>query len=260
MARATELLGSAIHEIKAVWTGPDNLQQANYALRTLPKGLKFLRVVPPLESPKVVVLMDMHDPDALCNLNGVIHCPWCRKEGQNEGTVINHLWTVHYRAWPHVWEMFWLPIHLIRDHLPPQLEGLPTLREGRPQWVILISITVSRRCMRSISSKWEPVWRTQGRFQHPLGFLIGDDPHPTGMALQKNQTEEALPTNPTYPITSVFPHTLIRWPLPSANPELHKVSTRDTEVYELKVKSQKITWKVRWPPIMLLSIQLENMF
>ena len=23
--------------------------------------------------------------------------PWCRKEGQNEGTIVNHLWTTHYR-------------------------------------------------------------------------------------------------------------------------------------------------------------------
>ena len=23
-------------------------------------------------------------------------CPWCGKEGQNDGTVVNHLWTTHY--------------------------------------------------------------------------------------------------------------------------------------------------------------------
>ena len=70
---------------------------ANYTLGTLPKGLKFLRVVPPSESPKVMGLMGIHDPDALCHFNGMTHCPWCGKEGQNEGTVINHLQTVHYR-------------------------------------------------------------------------------------------------------------------------------------------------------------------
>ena len=91
--------------------------------------------------------------------------------------------------------------------------------------------------MRSISPKQEPGWRTQGRFQHPSGFLIGNGPCPTCMVLEENQMEEAPPANPTHPITSVFPHIQIRWPLPSANLELHKMSTRDAELYELKVKS-----------------------
>ena len=97
MAGTAELLGSTIYEIKEVWTGPDELWQANYTLRTLLKGLKFLRAVPPSESLKVMGLMGIHDPDALCHFNGVTHCPWCGKEGQNEGTVVNHFWTVHYR-------------------------------------------------------------------------------------------------------------------------------------------------------------------
>ena len=42
MAKSTMLLGLAIYEIQEVWKGPDELQQANYTLRTLPKGLKFL--------------------------------------------------------------------------------------------------------------------------------------------------------------------------------------------------------------------------
>ena len=52
MAASTSLLGTSIHEIQASWTGPEELKQANYALRSLPKGLKFLWAVPPLESPK----------------------------------------------------------------------------------------------------------------------------------------------------------------------------------------------------------------
>ena len=71
--------------------GPDKLQQANYALRSLPKGLEFLRVVCPSESPKVMGLVGIHNPDALHCFNGLTHCPWCGKEGQNEGTVVNHL-------------------------------------------------------------------------------------------------------------------------------------------------------------------------
>ena len=92
MAETAELLGSGIYEIKEVWAGPDELQQANYMLRTLPKGLKFLRVVPPSESPKAMGLTGIYDLDALHCFSGVTHCPWCGKEDQNEGTVINHLW------------------------------------------------------------------------------------------------------------------------------------------------------------------------
>ena len=75
----------------------DELQQANYALRTLPKGLKFFRVVSPSKCPKVMGMMGIHDQDALCHFSRLTHYPWCRKEGQNEGTVINHLQTVHYK-------------------------------------------------------------------------------------------------------------------------------------------------------------------
>ena len=93
MAKTAELLGSTIYEIKEVWAGLEKLWQANYMLRTLLKGLKFLRVVPLLESPKAMGLTGMHDLDALHHFNGMTHCPWCRKKG----TVINHLQTVHYR-------------------------------------------------------------------------------------------------------------------------------------------------------------------
>ena len=97
MAESTELLDTSIHEIQTVWMGPDELRQANYALRSLPKGLKFLHVVSPSESPKVMGLVRIHDPDALHCFNSLTHCPWCGKEGQNEGTVVNHLQMVHHR-------------------------------------------------------------------------------------------------------------------------------------------------------------------
>ena len=97
MIVANELFGSSIYEIKETWMGPDELQQANYTLRTLPKGLKFLRAGPPSESQKVIGLTGIHDLDVLHHFYRVTHCPWCGKVGQNEGTVINHLRTVHYR-------------------------------------------------------------------------------------------------------------------------------------------------------------------
>ena len=38
----------------------------------------------------------IHSPEALHQQVGLAFCPWCRKEGQNEGTVVNHLWMSHY--------------------------------------------------------------------------------------------------------------------------------------------------------------------
>ena len=53
--------------------------------------------MPTSESPKVMGLMGICDPDALQHYTGYTYCSWCRKEGQNEGTVVNHLRTTHYR-------------------------------------------------------------------------------------------------------------------------------------------------------------------
>ena len=97
MATSTDLLGTSIYEIQASWMGLDELRQANHALRSLPKGLKFLYALPPSESPKVMGLVGIHDPDALCHFSGITHCPWCGKEGQNKLTVVNHLQMVHYK-------------------------------------------------------------------------------------------------------------------------------------------------------------------
>ena len=45
----------------------------------------------PSESPKVMGLVGICDLDTLCYSSGITHCPWCGKEGQNEGTMVNHL-------------------------------------------------------------------------------------------------------------------------------------------------------------------------
>ena len=46
LAESASLLGEAIYEIQLSWTGPEELKQAKYTLQFLPKGLRFLRVVP----------------------------------------------------------------------------------------------------------------------------------------------------------------------------------------------------------------------
>ena len=122
MATSIKLLGTSIYEIQASWMGPDELKQAKYALRSLPKGLKFLRVVLPSESPKVMALVGIHDLDALCHFSGVTHCPWCGKEGQNEGTMVNHLWMVYYRLGLCATNV--MIVSNVQHSLPPQSAGL----------------------------------------------------------------------------------------------------------------------------------------
>ena len=95
MIKSASLLSSEIHKIKETWTGQSKLQYTNYALRTLPTGLIFFCPVSPSEFLKVMGLTDIHHPNALHCFNGVTHCLWCGKEGQNEGTVINHLQMTH---------------------------------------------------------------------------------------------------------------------------------------------------------------------
>ena len=96
LAARAGLLGTSICETQSPWTGPQELKQANYVLLSLPMGLKFLQAVPPSESPKVMGLMGIHDPGALHQFGGMIYCPWCGKEGQTKGMVVNHLQTTHY--------------------------------------------------------------------------------------------------------------------------------------------------------------------
>ena len=97
LAEHAGLLHECIFELQDSWRGPDHLKLANYVLLALPKGLKFLRVVSAKESPKVMGLKGIHDPEALRQFAGFTYCLWCRKDGQNEGTIINHLRMVHYK-------------------------------------------------------------------------------------------------------------------------------------------------------------------
>ena len=97
LARDAGLLGKFIHEIQVSWNGSEELKHANYILRSLPKGLQFLRVVSAKESLKIMGLKGIHDFDALQHFASYTYCPWCGKDGQNEGTVVNHLRTVHYK-------------------------------------------------------------------------------------------------------------------------------------------------------------------
>ena len=97
LAQGAGLLGKFIHKIQVSWNGPEELKHTNYILRSLPKGLKFLRAVSAKESPKIMGLKGIHDSDALWHFASYTYCLWCSKDGQNEGTIINQLRTVHYK-------------------------------------------------------------------------------------------------------------------------------------------------------------------
>ena len=89
-------IDSQIYKIQEFWEGWRELQYANDVLRALPKGIQFFCAVSPSESPKVMGLAGIHNPEALHHFNSMTFCPWCGKEGQNEGTIVNHLWMTHY--------------------------------------------------------------------------------------------------------------------------------------------------------------------
>ena len=84
-AKKTSLLGTGIYEIQASWAGPKELKQANYTLQSLPKGLKFLRAVSTKESPKVMGLMGIHDPDALQCFAGSLTAHGVEKNAKLKG-------------------------------------------------------------------------------------------------------------------------------------------------------------------------------
>ena len=94
---SASLLGSQIYEIQEVWDGRSELWYVNDVLKASPKGLQFFHPVSPSELPKVMGLAGIHNPHTLHHFNVMIFCPWCGKEGQNDGTIVNHLWMTHYK-------------------------------------------------------------------------------------------------------------------------------------------------------------------
>ena len=102
LAQGAGLLAESIHEIQLSWNGPKHLKQANYILWSLPNGLKFLRVVSAKESPKVMGLKGIHDSNAPRHFASYTYCPWCSKDRQNEGTIVNHLRTGTLQTGPHM--------------------------------------------------------------------------------------------------------------------------------------------------------------
>ena len=106
MATSTNLLGTKIHEVQESCGGRKDLQATNQTAKSFSKDIHFFRVVAPTESPKIMGLKGIHLPEALKWQSGLTFCPWCGKEGQNEGTVAN-ICRLYITTWtpfmPAVW-------------------------------------------------------------------------------------------------------------------------------------------------------------
>ena len=96
MADSTGLLDSDVYEVQDTWTGWKELLTANHAVKSSSKDIHYFWVILSTESPKIMGLKGIHFPKALKWWTGLSFCPWCGREGQNEGTVVNHLITSHY--------------------------------------------------------------------------------------------------------------------------------------------------------------------
>ena len=151
MIKFANILGSDIHEIQEACIGQEDLWYANDALKTSPKGLQFFCPISPLELPKAMGLKSIHHPDALHCFAGLTFCPLCGKEGQNEGTMVNHFWTMHHK------------LGLVCNQSPLSLDHL----EGH---------TISLPRLQTAQGKWH--WRgRQGAWQH-VHIWLTDPNHP----------------------------------------------------------------------------------
>ena len=120
MARDTNLLNTEIHEVQEVWTGQLGLKIAICAAKASQRDIQFFCMVMPNKSPNIMGLKGVHSPEALCQQGGCSFCPWCGKDGQNEGTVVNHMSTVHYHLGlcvPSAWTFFSTSTDAMRQHV-----------------------------------------------------------------------------------------------------------------------------------------------
>ena len=205
MGKTTKLLGLAIYEIKEVWKEPDELQQANYALRSLLKGLKFLRAVPPIKVPKGYRTSGHTWPGCPMPLQWHDPLPLVQEGGPEWRDNCQPLLDSALQAQPGVQQMLQPPVNLIRHPPLPQPAELPTLRRGRAQQVSLIQITASRRHPESTSPNQESEQRSQGELDFPQAALLGTPP-PISTALEENQMEKVPPVHPQHPITCFPTH------------------------------------------------------
>ena len=96
LAEIAGLLGTKVYSVHDQWVGRKECCSTYPIVRGSAKDLHFFRTVVPLEFHKIRGLWGIHSPEALKWQTGLSFCPWCGKEGQNKGTMVNHLCTGHY--------------------------------------------------------------------------------------------------------------------------------------------------------------------
>ena len=89
MVDVVSLLNMEIYLVQDLWPGKKELHAANCAAISSAKEICYFWMVSPMESPKIMGLKGIHH-------TSLSFYPWCGKEGQKEGTVVNHLHTGHY--------------------------------------------------------------------------------------------------------------------------------------------------------------------
>ena len=177
LAQSTGLLDKSIFKLQWSWDGLDHLKHGNYILRSLSKGLKFLRMVSTKESPKIMGLKGIHDPDALRHFTGYTYWLWCGKDGQNEGIIINHLRTVHYKLGLICDQCFGCPAVTSDSPLPTWLQQLYQLSQCH-----LLVPLFSKKALTAILSNQS--WQLMNCFTRT--FLIIT----RGIFLKNKQTNE----------------------------------------------------------------------
>ena len=90
MTTSANLLGTEIHKVQENWGGRRDLWATNWLTKFSSKDIHFFRIVAPTKSPR-----NGFGGHPLTWQSGLTFSLWCGK-GQNEGTLGNHLQTMHY--------------------------------------------------------------------------------------------------------------------------------------------------------------------
>ena len=96
MAEMASLMDTKTHPVQDQWQGKKELHAAKHLAKRSTKNLCYFQVVLPIQSPKIMGLKGIHCPEVLKHQAGLSFCPWCGKEGQNEGNMVIHLCTGYY--------------------------------------------------------------------------------------------------------------------------------------------------------------------
>ena len=101
----------------------------------LPKDIQFFPTVTPTKLQSIMWLKGVHSPEALHHWVAT-HTAWCTKEGPNEGTIINHLWTVQYHlglVCTLCMDFFATSADTMREHVPSCKAIATKDRDGQRQ-------------------------------------------------------------------------------------------------------------------------------